>query len=81
MEVKLPDAAAREDILTAHLRRHTLQHAFGEGAVDKELMQVLRLLPVIKSAWPCLWPFAQELVLPTVRLPPTAQCAQLFVKC
>ena len=56
LEVKLPDAAAREDILDAHLKRHTREHPFGEGSVDQELLQVQLLATIgrIESVWPCV---------------------------
>lgn len=68
MEVKLPDAAAREDILRAHLRRHTLQHSFGEGAVDQELLQVRLLAAACRteSAWHGIKPLAFRYVVLSV---------------
>lgn len=70
LEVKLPDAAAREDILKAHLRKHTLEHPFGQGSVDQELLQVQLLAAIgkIQSVGPC----ALQCVVPAARLQPIA---------
>ena len=81
MEVKLPDAAAREDILIAHLRKHTQQNSFGKNAVDQELLQVRLLAAIgkIESARPCIKPFALQHVVPTARLLLIAQCCLVLL--
>lgn len=58
LKVPLPDVAAREDILRAHLARHCREHTLGEGAVDDSLLQV-RVLTTI-----CLHVFAWHGVSP-----------------
>ena len=50
LHVPLPDAAAREDILKAHLERHCRLHALGDDAVDHSLLQVR-----VSSPFACMY--------------------------